>query len=439
VKKRVVAVLVLLAAVVLISPVIVGRMAERTMDDNLNWAASESGEVKITSERFVRGWFSSEGQHRIELLDGDVLTAVQAYAGPMAADELPALIINTHLDHGLIPVSSVSRKGGSLLPGLGSAVSTLQLELPNGEVVDLPGTIYSKVTLGGDLRSNYVLPAGSYSIENATATWGDINVDVTTDPASGEVAFDGTIGALSLGDGADAVQLNGLTFDGKQKPTSYGFAVGDIKFVLDGLTVASNGAQAVGVRAMSVTANTAIDDGDLESDATMNMTLYDIPQFGEMSMNMDLSLSGMDVELLDRMQRTVESMGPTPDPTAIFPRIEEDAKRLFASGFELNFDELNVTLPQGTISSKMLFSFDERDPATFAWTSLLLSSEASIDLSIPEALVEIVVQDNPQAAMAIAGGFLVKQGSAYEMNAELKKGLLTVNGAPIPIPMGLIQ
>ena len=68
-----------------------------------------------------------------------------------------------------------------------------------------------------------------------------------------------------------------------------------------------------------------------------------------------------------------------------------------------------------------------------------MSSEASIDLSIPEALVEIVVQDNPQAAMAIAGGFLVKQGSAYEMNAELKKGLLTVNGAPIPIPMGLIQ
>ena len=38
-----------------------------------------------------------------------------------------------------------------------------------------------------------------------------------------------------------------------------------------------------------------------------------------------------------------------------------------------------------------------------------------------------------------ARGFLVKQGSAYEMNAELKKGLLTVNGAPIPIPMGLIQ
>jgi hypothetical protein len=54
VKKSVVIVLVLLAAVVLVSPAIVGRLAERSMDENLSWAATESGAVKVTSEHYDR-------------------------------------------------------------------------------------------------------------------------------------------------------------------------------------------------------------------------------------------------------------------------------------------------------------------------------------------------------------------------------------------------
>ena len=111
-KKGFVAVLVLLAVVVLISPAIVGRMAEKSMFENLDWAARESGEVSVTSESFARGWFSSEGQHRIELRDGELLVAAEALIGPTEADELPVLVIDTKLDHGLIPVSSMSRERG---------------------------------------------------------------------------------------------------------------------------------------------------------------------------------------------------------------------------------------------------------------------------------------------------------------------------------------
>ena len=84
----------------------------------------------------------------------------------------------------------------------------------------------------------------------------------------------------------------------------------------------------------------------------------------------------------------------------------------------------------------MRFSFAESDPATFAWTSLLLGTEATITVSIPATLVETMGQGNPQLAAAIGGGYLVKKGDAYELEALLEKGLLTVNGAPIPIPMG---
>ena len=172
-KKGVVAVLVLLALVVLISPAIVGRLAEKSMDESLSWAAQESGEVRVTSENFTRGWFSSEGTHRVELRDGDLKSALVTLVGPIESDdELPILIINTRLDHGLIPVSSMSREHGSLGPGLGSAVSTLQIEFEDGEVIDIPGTIYSKVGLAGELLSNYILEPGSHSDGDTRASWG---------------------------------------------------------------------------------------------------------------------------------------------------------------------------------------------------------------------------------------------------------------------------
>ena len=439
VKKSVVAVLLLLAVVVLVSPAIVGRLAENSMGENLNWAANESGEVKVTSEKFARGWFSSEGQHRVELRDGELLTAIQAMSGPVDAADLPVLVISTHIDHGLIPVTSMSRDKGSLAPGLGSAVSTLQVELPDGEAIGVPGTIYSKLSLGGNLHSNYVLEAGEHAEDGMTATWGPTEINVTTDPVSGEASFNGTVGSLSVVDENQTVSLRALTFEGQQAPTTFGISVGDVDFALDDLVVAVDGNTVSGIKTLAVKASTDIDGDDLNANATMNMVLQDLPQIGEVSLDMIFGLEGADAAAMGRMQQALETVGATGDPMAMYSTIEGDIKTLFASGFDMNFDQLDVTLPQGTISSKMLFSFEEKNAATFDWSSLLLGTEASIDLSIPVPVVEMIVQANPDAAMVIGAGYLVLRGDAYEMRAELKKGLLTVNGAPIPIPLGAVR
>ena len=438
-KKGVVAVLVLLAVVVLVSPAIVGRMAENSMGENLNWAANESGEVKVTSEKFARGWFSSEGQHRIELRDGELLTAIQAMSGPVDAADLPVLVISTHIDHGLIPVTSMSRDKGSLAPGLGSAISTLQVELPGGEAIDVPGTIYSKLSLGGNLHSNYVLEAGEHAEDGMTATWGPTDINVTTNPVSGEAAFNGTVGSLSVVDENQAVSLRALTFEGQRAPTIFDISVGDVDFALDDLVVAVDGNTVSGIKSLAVKASTDIDGDNLNANATMNMVLQDMPEIGELSLDMIFGLEGADAATMGRVQQALETVGSTGDPMAMYATIEGDIKTLFASGFDMNFEQLNVTLPQGTISSKMLFSFEEKDVATFDWSSLLLGTEASIDLSIPEPVVQMIVQANPDAAMVIGAGYLVLRGDAYEMKAELKKGLLTVNGAPIPIPLGAVR
>jgi uncharacterized protein YdgA (DUF945 family) len=436
VKKSVVVVLILLAVVVLVSPALVGRLAERSMDENLNWAATESGEVMVTSERFTRGWFSSEGQHRVELRDGELLTGLQALAGPMNADDLPVLVIDTHLDHGLIPLSSMSRDRGSLAPGLGSAVSTMQVELPEGETVDVPGTIYSKVALDGSLQSHYVLDAGSRSEDGVTASWSDVDIEVTTDPASGEVVYGGEVETLAFDTGSESMSVKGLTFDGRRSPTRYGISVGDLSFRVGEFAAERGDMPTGGFGDMAVQGRTSINDGELQGDGSMIAKLHNLPQVGEMAVDLEMRLAGADAAAVGRVRRGLADMQESGDPMAVYGSVEDDLKSMFASGFEFSFDKLDVTLPQGTMRLKMLLSFGEVDPATFTWSSLLLATEASIDLSVPAALIETYAQGNPQAAMAIGGGYLVRRGDDYVMEAQLKKGLLTVNGAPIPIPLG---
>jgi len=439
VKKGFVALLLILAIVVLISPAIVGRIAEESMQENLDWAARESGEVSVTTESFARGWFSSEGRHRFELLDGDLLIAAQALMGPLDAGALPVLVVDTKLDHGLIPVSSLSRKKGSLAPGLGSAISTMSVEFPDGEIVELPGTIYSEVGLAGELQSHYELESGSYEDGGTTAAWGATNINIKTDPKSGEAAFDGAVGSLSVGDAAETISLDQLAFEGQQQPTKYGIAVGDVALEMSGLLVTVGGIEAGGVRSLSVNARTELDGDDINAVADVSAVLSELPQFGEVAFDMVFNMEGADAEALGRVQQALESVGASQNPLTALDPAEEDLKQLFASGFEFNLERLDVTLPQGSVSAKILFAFGEEDPATFDWTTLLLSTEASIDLSIPDAIVQMLVQAEPNIAMAIGAGYLVKIGDAYELEAQLKKGLLTVNGAPIPIPLGAVR
>ena len=439
-KKGVVGVLILLALVVLVSPAIVGRLAEKSMDENLNWAAEESGDVRVTSENFTRGWFSSEGQHRIEPQDGDLKTVVQALTGTSdLSGDLPVLVVNTKLDHGLFPVSSLSREQGSLTPGLGSAVSTMRVEFSDGESIEIPGTIYSKVGLGGELLSNYILESGSHQDGESAAFWGSTDIKVETNPKSGEATFNGRVGSLSDKDGDEVVSLKGLTFDGFHKPTDYGIAVGDVKFEIEDLDLTVGANPVAGMRSMVVDASTTLDGDDVNADATISLAMKATPDFGETSVDITFELAGADAELLGRIQQSLQDVGASQDPMAVYTAIDADLLQLFAAGFEMNFERFDMTLPEGTVTSKMLFSFEERDPADFAWTSLLMTTEATIDVSIPEALVEMLVEMQPNAAMAIGSGFLVKRGDAYVMNAEMKKGLLNVNGAPIPIPFGAVR
>ncbi len=442
-KKGIVVLLIVLAIIVLISPGIVGRLAEQSMDENLDWAATESQELTVTSKGFDRGWFSSEGQHRVAIRDGELRDTLLGLAAVQGDEDIPELVIDTRLDHGLVPLSSMSRDKGSLMPGLGSAVSTLSLEYPDGVKYVLPATVYSKVGLTGNLLSNLVLEAGSFSKGGDTATWGDADILVTISPTSSVIGFHGVIDSFALASVSyasveDDFNIGKMAFSGNQQQTRFGFSVGDATVTVDSFTLLSaQGAQTIGP--MSIDTDAELDDDRVSGRGRVQLDNLPFPNLGAGSVVIDVTLTDMDAASLGNLTRALDDLDRYISGDDMMTAMEPDLQRLLASGFELDFDQVDVSLPQGTVATKLKMKLAKTDLDRFAWPSILLALDAQLDVSMPAELVDIATATDPQFNAAIGMGFLRKNGDVYEMSAEFKKGALTVNGAPMPIPISGMQ
>ena len=446
-KKSFVALLVALALIVLVSPGIVGRLAEKSMDENLGWAAAEAQEAVVSSQGFDRGWFSSEGQHRVEIRDGELRDLLLAYSRADVPEQLPALIIDTRLDHGLIPVTSMSREKGSLLPGLGSAVSTVSFEA-GGEVVPLPGKIYSTVGLTGALQSNYVLEPGSFTHEGATAQWGGVDVNLSASPSSGTVAFDGSIASFTVDSMADNVRIEDIRFSGKQKPSGFGFRVGPVQGSIGSISIDApvdrwgDGAARKPLTVlgpMSIDASSSIDGDRVTASTRLEFENAPLPELGDGAIAFDVRIVEADGRAAGHIKRGLESFAQNAKPDAFVRELEAGARDLVAAGLELHIDEARVSLPQGLIELELHIAVEETGSDGFTWPEALLATEATAYFGIGEGLVQLAMAANPEVGGIIGMGYLRKNGDVYEMRAAFRKGLLTVNGAPVPVPLNGLQ
>ena len=83
----------------------------------------------------------------------------------------------------------------------------------------------------------------------------------------------------------------------------------------------------------------------------------------------------------------------------------------------------------------MRFNVEESGGGAFDLSSLLMTLDAEADLAASAGFVDQAMAMNPDAGALIGMGYLRRNGDVYEMHAEYAKGLLTINGAPMPIPI----
>ena len=435
-RKSIVILLVIAAIVVLLSPGIIGRIAEKSVDSNLQWAADENEGIVVTSERFDRGWFSSQGRHRVEILDPGMRDALAALAGRDPSDGDPALVIDTRIDHGLIPVTSVGRAEGSLVPGLGRAVSTLVIEYPDGESFPVPGTVYSSIGLSGALTANYIAEPGSLEADGSTASWGDTNIELSTDQKAESFVFDGSIESLDVSDAGDTLRLGKTAFSGVQRPGHFGISIGDFEIAAESVAVEEAGIETYRLGPVAISGTSDTDGERVNGEFRMSIDALAVPGYGESDFDVDMRFTDLDGASLGSMVQKLEATGDEASPQELQFMLQDDLEALVAAGFELHIDRFDFDLPQGPVSLKMRFTVEESGGADFDLSSLLMTLDAEADLTASEGFVDHAMAMNPDAGAIIGMGYLRKNGDVYEMRAEYAKGLLTINGAPMPIPMG---
>jgi uncharacterized protein YdgA (DUF945 family) len=429
----------LLAVIILISPGIIGRLAEKNLEENIEWAESESAGIEFQTESFDRGWFTSEGRHRVVLSGASFREAAEAYRKKSGTAELPSLIIDTRLDHGLVPVASLGRDSGTLAPGLASAVSTFQIDPGNGELVPLPGALYSNVSLAGASDSRYLLEAGNFENDEMRVEWQGADIALQTDRSTGKVVIDGRIEPLSLADDSGTVRVGPMSISANQVKSDYGFSVGTARFGLESLRVESQDVPLT-VGNVSISGDANIDDTRLNFGSKITVDEIVVPGMGGINFVMDLSMNRLDAAATAVVAKAFQEAQASADPEAalaeLFPQIEGDLQKIVSSGAEFRIDQLDVALPQGKISTKLTVEVPEADAgADFSWAGVLLAITASADIRMPAELFEYISMMNPQAGSLVAMGILISDGDDFVMNAEYAQGLLNVNGAPMPIPM----
>ncbi len=433
-----VALLITLAVIVLVSPGIVGRLAEKSVEENLDFVASENDEVVVTTESFDRGWFTSEGRHRIEFREGAVGTVSENDAH--GHDRVPSLIIDTHIDHGLIPLTSMSRDSGSLKPGLASAVSTMTLDPGDGELFEIPGKIYSDVGLTGETTLRFLLEAGSRSFDGETAEWQGADVTVHTNPATGSVSVKGDVLPWSMLDERASVKFGGMTIDGRQEKSPYGFGTGSVQLEVGPVDIENSDGPGTGFNKLLFNASSEIDGDRINAASKLDISGIRIPDFENIGVAMDLVLNRLDALSFHKVAQALQNTSGSADPESaiedLYPVIEADLQKLLVTGFEIRIDRFDVTLPSGKVTTKLRFDLPASAPtAAFSPPALLLALDASADIRLPVEFFDMVQEMSPEAGALVAMGFLQKDGDFYEMRAKYTKGLLTVNGAPLPIPL----
>ncbi|MEM7430469.1 MAG: DUF945 family protein [Pseudomonadota bacterium] len=423
-KKTVVIIIVVLALVVLITPGVIGHLAESSLDENLDFAADESRELILTSSNFERGWFTSEGRHEFEVGQGE-LRRIMLERG-LVSDNLPTIVIDTRLDHGLVPVSSLQRDNGTLAPGLGNAVSTVSFEFA-GVPLEFPGTFYSHVGVSGALESRLVMEPGDIG----DIRWNAVDLTFIADAAAQRFGIQGDIGSFAIEEDGETVIVGEVHIDAVQTLGDYGLVTGPAEFFVESFSIVdANGAFEGGP--LTITSDAVFAGSRINYEAAMTVDRVPFPPVSDnASVSLALRFTGFDAESLGRLQAEADAMSDDDDD--IPPGLIDAAADLFAAGFEIHFDEFSIGLPEGQADMTLHASIAEVDADEFSWPGALFSSIADGRISIPAPIMETLMQLDDSVPVVVGMGYLSLQDGHYVSELSLADGVVTINGAPTPL------
>ncbi len=432
--------IVALALVVLVSPGIIGHLAERAIEDQIGYAEERDPSFAIATASFERGWFTSAGQYRVPLADPDLAAIVLTLGQVDAqADLTPVLVIDTRIDHGLVPVGAASRDLSEMLPAIASGVSTLSVELGPGQVAALPGTLNSRIGITGSAQFDYQLPAGSTAVDGKSASWEDARIHVTSSPDGRKLTTKLQVEELSIDSDEGQITLASADMEADGEMTGWGFAVGNLTLAVGETSMSTITGGPQGWSTMNMNMQSALQGERMHGSLDVEVNSLVTPN-GVSDVRVRGTVAELDAKILGPLIRLLNQVSANPHDASgqAIADLEIDARRLLSAGADINFQEISMKSDAGEFLAAAEFKLPQSDEM-LAWTSLLLALQGKADFRVPQALFDANPDFAAQAQPLIAAGFLVRDGDLYTMNVAYAKGLATINGIPMPIPMPGVQ
>ena len=199
-------------------------------------------------------------------------------------------------------------------------------------------------------------------------------------------------------------------------------------------------ANPISVDNMAFSANADITDARLDFKSTVTLAKLVNPAVGEMSFAVDFALNRLDAASMQKITQAMRVAQAAPDSERamadLMPQLQGEVEKLVAAGAELRINRLELNVPQGDLNMDLTIDIAAaEDPAGFRWSSALLSTKADANIRISASLFDMAAAMNPDLNSILAMGFLQRDGDDYVLVAEYEKGLLNINGAPMPVPM----
>jgi len=426
-----------LAVLVLVSPGIIGRMTEKNLSENIAVARIESPQITVTTEEYDRGWFTSEGRHRIEFSDRNRFPELANFVDGAGYRDMPALVLDTRIDHGLVPIASLGRDEGSVTPGLASLVSTVQLDPGNGELIDLPGRIVSRIDLDGDTTAEVLIESGSWIDGDTSIGWQGAELDILLSSTGMLSGVQGFIAPVRFSTGGRLVVSGRVDIDAEQFSSPYEFMIGSLQIESEGVSVIDAAGAEFGYTSMAIAANNEITGDKLRGQSTLDVNGVGVPGLGSIDLALKLNYSGFDAGSFTRLYAAYQAASTNNAPqdawAAIYPSMDAELQQFLSAGGEIEIEQFNISLAQGDIASDFRLALpDSANTDAFSWPGLLLKLKASLNLRIPAAIFKMILAVQPGVNTAVAMGFLVREGGDYVMSIEFAQGMAMVNGLPMP-------
>ncbi|HZW59850.1 MAG TPA: DUF945 family protein [Woeseiaceae bacterium] len=423
-RRRLLLAVLLPAALLLGTPELLGRWLAAH-------AAAALAASGIVTERYERGWLSSRARLRLSVRD-EHLARLAGWLGTGAVRTRPVvMIVEMRVDHGILPLGALFHDDGSLQPGLANGVATLRLQTVDGTRQLLPGRLRLHIGLRGAMRVQHALPADRRHVRGGRLSWRRAALDYRTSADGRRQGFGLTLDHASFADGRRRIAAERLrvTIEG----TAAG--AGDFDIALDGLSSAAHGAVLRDAAGARLAGHTALQRGRLEVRATLAL-------HGLLAASTDsrvrLTLGGLDAVRLAAIRRGIGErlLGERPPgaaPAEIYRGFFGDLRALIGSGASLSRGTLEIRDPAGVTRGTLDAELPGGAPGR-GWGPLLHALGCRATLQLPLAVVAARPQLRQDLQPAIAGGVLRADGDAYRMRASCGDGVLTINGAPLPLP-----